>query len=111
MPSEILPTILPNLFFLSQGRLPKTQTPYIFLFTGTIHTVYSRLCNVMKLATEAKVGDLFIYFQEAICHTFEVMGHHQPPTPVKTDNLTASSTANNTMWQRKTLLWTCASTK
>jgi hypothetical protein len=57
----------------------------------------------MASAAEAKVGGLFFNGQDAvpIRTTLEELNHPQPPTPIKTDNSTASGIANNTLKQRK----------
>jgi hypothetical protein len=70
---------------------------------GPIHTVCHKLRNVMASAAEAEVGGLFVNGQDAvpIRTTLKELDHPQPPTPIKTDNSTASGIANNTLKQRK----------
>jgi hypothetical protein len=57
----------------------------------------------MASAAKAKVGGLFVNGQDAlpIRTALEEFGHPQPPTPMKTDNSTASGIDNNTLKQRK----------
>ena len=46
---------------------------------------------VMSLAAEAKIGVLNTNCHKAVSawQTLEFLGHHQPPTPIQTDNTTA----------------------
>ncbi len=62
---------------------------------GAILTTAQIIKAVMSLAAEAKVGALYINCREAVParHTLEFMGHPQPPTPMQTDNTTASQDA------------------
>jgi hypothetical protein len=91
-------------FYLSnkshQSTTAPTTTPPL---NGAIHVLSHKLRNVMSSAAEAEVGALFENGQEAvgIRNTLHDMGHAQPPTPVKTDNSTASGISNNTMKQRR----------
>jgi hypothetical protein len=80
-------------------KAPTTNPPP----NGPIHTVCHKLRNVMASAAEAEVGGLFVDDQDAvpIRTTLEELNHPQPPTPIKTDNSTASGIANNTLKQRK----------
>ena len=57
----------------------------------------------MSSAAEAELGALFINAKEAVVlkTTAQEMGHAQPPTPVQTDNTTASGIVNGTMKQRR----------
>jgi hypothetical protein len=70
---------------------------------GPIHTVCHKLRNVMASAAEAEVGGLFVNGQDAVPlrTTLKELNHLQPPTPIKTDNSTASEIANNTLKERK----------
>ena len=56
----------------------------------------------MSSAAEAEVGTLFYNFQEAvpICVILEELAHPQPPTPIQTNNYTASGFANDTIKQK-----------
>ena len=57
----------------------------------------------MASAIEAKLGALFLNYQEAvpIQITLEEMGHYQLPTPVQVDNSTALGISTGTIKQRK----------
>jgi hypothetical protein len=70
---------------------------------GPIHIVCHKLCNVMASATKAEVQGLLVNSQDAvpIRTMLEELNHPQPPTPMKTNNSTASGIANNTLKQRK----------
>jgi hypothetical protein len=65
------------------------------------------LCNVMKevlsSASEAEFGTLFHNGKTATQHrtVLEELGHPQPPTPIVTDNSTASGIANDTVKQKR----------
>ncbi len=80
-------------------KAPTTNPPP----NGPIHTVCHKLRDVTASAAEAEVGGLFVNSQDAvpIRTTLEELNHPQPPTPIKTDNSTASGIANNTLKQRK----------
>jgi hypothetical protein len=82
------------------NKAPTTAPPH----NGPLHTVCNKMQNVMSSAAEAEVGALFINCTEAtaIRTTLTEMGHPQPPTPMKTDNSTATGIINNTMKQRRT---------
>ncbi len=64
---------------------------------GAILTIAQIIKAVMSLAAEAEVGALYINCREAIptCHTLELMGHPQPPTPMQMDNTIALGIVNN----------------
>ncbi len=51
----------------------------------------------MSSAAEAEVGALYINCRKAVPagHTFDFLGHPQPPTPIQTDNTTALGVINN----------------
>jgi hypothetical protein len=53
----------------------------------------------MASAAKAKVDALFVNGQTAIvlCTTLQELGLPQPPTPIKTNNYTASGITNNTL--------------
>ena len=52
---------------------------------------------MVSSAVETEIGDIHTNCQVIIPirHMLKVLGHQQPPTPVKTENSTASSYANN----------------
>ena len=61
------------------------------LFNGPIHVLTKIIENVTSSAAESKVASLFMNAQHAVYIrlTLEDMGHPQPPTQLRTDNLTA----------------------
>jgi hypothetical protein len=58
----------------------------------------------MSLAAEAEVGAVFINAKEGavLRTTLEELGHPHPPTPLKTDNTTATGYSNGTIKQKRT---------
>jgi hypothetical protein len=62
------------------------------------------LKHVMSSAAEAEIGAVFINAKEGavLCTTLEEVGHKQPPTPMETDNTTATGYSNGTIKQKRT---------
>lgn len=90
--------------YLSSRSPEQTKTPISDPPpNGPIYAVCSFMKNVMSSAVEAEMGGLFVNGQEAIIlrTILEELGHHQPPTPIKTDNSTAAGIANNSIRQRR----------
>jgi hypothetical protein len=58
----------------------------------------------MSSAAEAEIGAIFINAKEgAVLRTkLEKLGHPQPPTPMETDNTTATGYSNGTIKQKRT---------
>ncbi len=81
--------------YLSKSKARSWAGRYFFMSNnttkppnnGAILTSAQIIKAVMSLVTEAEMGALYINCREAIptSHTFEFMGHPQPPTPMKTD--------------------------
>jgi hypothetical protein len=91
-------------FFLSDKPSDPSQPPiHQPVQNGAIHTVSSILKNVMSSAAEAEFAGLFHNAKDAIAirTTLIKMGHPQPPTPIHTDNSTATGITNGTVRQRK----------
>ena len=84
--------------FSANIKKPPVTTP---LLNGPLYAVCAIMKNVMASAAEAKMGALFINGQEVmILRTIlEKLGYQQPPTPIRTDNLTAPDITNNTIRQ------------
>ena len=61
----------------------------------------------MASAAEAEMAGIFMNAQEIIQirHTLAALAHHQPPTPLKTDNSTSSAFIDNTIKQRRSKTW------
>ena len=57
----------------------------------------------MASTVEAEIAVLFKNGQEAVVlrNALIILGHPQPPTPIKTNNSTTADIANNTTLQRK----------
>jgi hypothetical protein len=62
------------------------------------------LKHVMSSAAEAEIGAFFINAKEGavLRTTLEELGHTQPPTPMETDNTTATGYSNGTIKQKRT---------
>jgi hypothetical protein len=58
----------------------------------------------MSSAVEAEIGAVFINAKEVdvLRTTLEELGHKQPPTPMDTDNTTATKYRNGTVKQKRT---------
>jgi hypothetical protein len=62
------------------------------------------LKHVMSSTAEAEIGAVFINAKEGavLRTTLEELGHKQPPTPMETDNTTATGYINGTIKQKRT---------
>jgi hypothetical protein len=62
------------------------------------------LKHVMSSAAGAEIGAFFLNAKEgAVLRTaLEKLGHPQPPTPLETDNITATGYSNGTIKQKRT---------
>ena len=69
------------------------------LINGSIAIIAKILKAVVSSAAEAEVGALYINAKHAIPlqNTIIELGLIQPPTPMKTDNMTANGIMNNTV--------------
>jgi hypothetical protein len=74
------------------------------LTNGAILIISKVLKHVMSSAAEAEIGAVFINSKEGavLRTTLEELGHPQPPTPMETDNTTATGYSNGTMKQKLT---------
>jgi hypothetical protein len=74
------------------------------LTNGAILIISKVLKHVMSLAAEAEIGAVFINDKEGavLCTTLEELWHPQPPTPMETDNNTATGYSNGTIKQKCT---------
>jgi hypothetical protein len=74
------------------------------LTNGAILIISTILKHVMSSAAEAEIGSVFLSAKEAtiVRTTLEEMGHPQPPTPLQTDNTTATGYSNDKIKQRHT---------
>jgi hypothetical protein len=80
------------------------------LTNGAILIVSKVLKHVMSSAAEAEIGAVFINAKEGafLRTTLEELGHKQPPTPMETDNTTATGYSNGTIKKKELKPWTCA---
>ena len=67
-----------------------------------MHTTATILKHVVSLAAEAEYGGLFINVKSAVPlrQALIDMDHPQPPTPIQTDNDTATGLVNQTIKQK-----------
>jgi hypothetical protein len=74
------------------------------LTNGEILIISKVLKHVMSSAAGAEIGAFFINAKEGavLCTTLEEVGHPQPPTPMETDNNTATGYSNGTIKQKRT---------
>jgi hypothetical protein len=74
------------------------------LTNGAILIVRKVLKHVMSSAAESEIGAVFINAKEGavLRATLEELGHKQPPTPMETDNNTATGYINGTIKQKPT---------
>jgi hypothetical protein len=80
-----------------------TDTPNK-LTNGAILVTSTILKHVMSSAVEAEIGAVFLNAIEGtvLRTTPEKVGHHQPPTPLQTDNTIATGYSNGTIKQKCT---------
>ncbi len=73
------------------------------LNNGAVLTISGILKHVMSSAAEAEVAGLFVNAKEGeiLRTTLNEMGYPQEPTPIQTDNSTASGIANDTINQQR----------
>jgi hypothetical protein len=74
------------------------------LTIGAILIISKVLKHVMSSAAKAEIGAVFINAKEGafLRTTLEELGHKQPPTPMETDNITATGYINGTIKQKCT---------
>jgi hypothetical protein len=85
--------------FFYTGSSTKTDKK---LTKGAILIISKVLKHVMSSAAEAEIGAVFINAKEGavLRTTLEELGHPQPPTPMETDNTTATGYSNGTIKQK-----------
>jgi hypothetical protein len=73
------------------------------LTNGAILIISKVLKHVMSSAAEAEIGAVFINSKEGavLRTTLEELGNKQPPTPMETDNTTATGYSNGTIKQKR----------
>jgi hypothetical protein len=87
--------------FFYMGNTTKHQKK---LTNGAILIISTVLKHVMSSTAEAEIGAVFINAKEGavLRTTLEELGHKQPPTPMETDNTTATGYSNGTIKQKRT---------
>jgi hypothetical protein len=87
--------------FFYMGRDTKINKK---LTNGAILIISKVLKHVMSSAAEAEIGAVFVNVKEGadLRITLEELGHPQPPTPMETDNTTATGYSNGTIKQKRT---------
>jgi hypothetical protein len=88
-----------GLFYMgSNNKTDKKPTNRAILIISKV------LKHVMSSAVEAEIGAVFINSKEGavLRTTLEELGHKQPPTPIETDNTTATGYSNGTIKQKCT---------
>jgi hypothetical protein len=74
------------------------------LTNGAILIISKILKHIMSAAAETEIVAVFINAEEGadLRTTLEELGHKQPPTPMETDNTTATGYNNGTIKQKRT---------
>ena len=74
---------------------------------GPILTECQTIKHVVASSAEAEISALFHNAQSAlpIWYLLQQMGHPQPPTPLKTDNMTANAFVHQEMRHKKSKAW------
>lgn len=87
-------------YFYLSFTPPANQEPFL---NAPILVMCKTLRNIVSSAAEAETAGVFISSQLAILirHALECLGHHQPPTPIKSDNSTATGFVNNNIRQKR----------
>jgi hypothetical protein len=80
------------------------------LTDGAILIISKVLKHVMSSAAEAEIGAVFVNAKEGavLRTTLEEVGHKHPPTPMETDNTTATGYINGTIKKSAQKPWICA---
>ena len=91
-------------FYLSDKSSSSIKNPKL---NAAIHVECCLLRHIVSSAAEAETAGIFTNCQTAIPiqHMLNILGHKQPPTPVKTDNKTAASFSNNTLKSKRSKYW------
>jgi hypothetical protein len=105
--SNMILAIHSDASYLSESKACSRAGGHFFLLTNSpipenndaILNIAKIIHPVMSSTTEAGLGTLFINAKQAIPmqSTLEELGHKQSPTPIQTDNSTASGIVNNKM--------------
>jgi hypothetical protein len=103
-----------NALYLSESNAHSRAGGHFFMSNntakppnnGAILTIAQIIKAAMSSSVEAEVGALYTNCREAFpaCHTLELMGHPQPPTPMQMDNTTALGVVNNNVLKNLKLM-------
>ena len=65
--------------------------------TSSVETIAKLILNVMTSAADAEICALFVNTRQSVLvrYLLKEMGHLQPPTPIKTENMTALGFVTN----------------
>ena len=110
-PSEMILKIHSDASYLSEPKAKSRFGGHYYLgskplhattINGAVHNTASLLKNVVSSASEAEYGALFMNAKAAVAlrQSLQDMGHPQPPTPLQTDNDTATGIANQSIKQK-----------
>ena len=91
-------------FYLSDRPSPHKSTP---MLNALIHVECCSLRHIVSSAAESETAGIFTNCQTVIPirHMLNILGHPQPPTPVKTDNKTAAAFSNDTLKPKRIKAW------
>ena len=92
-------------YHLGSKTPPTSTTDYTI--NGPIHVECKALRHVVSSAAEAETAGLFHNAKTAIAirRSLDILGHPQPPTPIKTDNSTALGFVKNLVHQKRSKSW------
>ena len=110
-PSEMILKVHTDASYLSEPQARSRYGGHFYMgsrpmhsttLNGPVHTTASILKNVMASAAEAEYGGIFMNAKAALPlrQALHDLDHQQPPTPIQTDNNTASGIANQTIKQK-----------
>ena len=90
-------------YYLSNHPTPQHQAN----LNGSILVECKTLRHVVSSAAEAEVGGIFHNAQTTIPirTLLQALGHHQPPTPINTDNATANGFVHDNIYQKRSKSW------
>ena len=110
-PSEMILKVHSDASYLSEPRARSRFGGHYYLgskpvltttHNGPVHTTANVLKHVLSSISEAEYGGIFMNAKAALPlrQALLDLGHNQPPTPIQTDNDTATGLANETIKQK-----------
>jgi hypothetical protein len=112
--SDIILHIHSDASYLSEDEAKSRAGGFFYMGNSTRHQkkltngatliISKVLKHVMSSAADAEIGAVFINAKEGavLRTTLEELGHKHPPTPMETDNITATGYINGTIKQKRT---------